>query len=52
MDNNHKCLLSIIISSVGSFDTEDWNDAVNSALITGINYNSLYIHIENRCFKL
>jgi len=21
-------------------------------LITGINYTSLYIHIENRCFKL
>jgi len=37
---------------IGSFDTEDWNDAVNSALITGINYNLLYIPIENRCFKL
>jgi len=39
--------------SVGSCDTEDWsNYAVNSALITGINYTSLYIHIENSCFKL
>jgi len=40
----------IIIISVGSCDTED--DAVNSALVTGINYTSLYIHIENHCFKL
>jgi len=33
-----------IIISVGSYDTEDWsNDAVNSALITGKNYTSLYI---------
>jgi len=40
----------IITISVGSCDTEDWsNDAVNSALI---NYTSLYIHIENCCFKL
>jgi len=43
----------IIIISVGSCDTEDWsNEAENSALITGINYTLLYIHIENRCFKL
>jgi len=43
----------IIMISVGSCDTEDWsNDAVNSALVTGINYNLLYIHIENRHFKL
>jgi len=36
----------IIIISVGSSDTEDWsNDTVNSDLITGINYTSLYIHI-------
>jgi len=42
----------IIIISVGSCDTEDCNDAVNSALITGINYTSLYIQIENHCFKL
>jgi len=43
----------IIIISVGSCDTEDCrNDVVNSALITGINYTSLYIDIENRCFKL
>jgi len=41
----------IIIIFVGSCDTEDWsNDAVNSASI--INYTSIYIHIENRCFKL
>jgi len=34
--------------SEGSCDTEDWsNDAENSALITGINYALLYIHIEN-----
>jgi len=39
--------------SEGSCDTEDWsNDAENSALITGINYILLYIHIENSCFKL
>jgi len=25
---------------------------INSALITGINYTFLYIHIENICFKL
>jgi len=31
----------IIIISVGSCDTKDWsNDAVTSALITGINYTS------------
>jgi len=28
------------------------NDAENSASITGINYTSLYIHIENSYFKL
>jgi len=34
--------------SEGSCDTEDWsNDAENSALITGINYILIYIHIEN-----
>jgi len=38
----------IRVISVGSCDTEDWsNDAVNSGMITGINYTSLYIHIEN-----
>jgi len=43
----------ILIISVGSCDTEDWSsDAENLALITGINYTSLYIHIENHCFKL
>jgi len=43
----------IKIISVGSCDTEDEsNDAVNSALITLINYTSLYIHIENPCFEL
>ena len=37
----------------GSCDTEDWsNDAENSALITGINYTLLDIHIENSSFKL
>jgi len=39
--------------SEGSCDTEDWsNDAENPALITGINYTLLYIHIENSYFKL
>ena len=39
--------------SEGSCDTEDWsNDAENSALITGINYTLLYIHIENSYFTL
>ena len=39
--------------SEGSCDTEDWsNDAENSALITGINYTLLYIHIENSWFTL
>jgi len=34
--------------SEGSCDTKDWsNDAEHSALITGINYTLLYIHIEN-----
>jgi len=42
----------ILIISVGSCDTDWSNDAVNSALITGINYTSLYIHIENHCLKL
>ncbi len=33
--------------SEGSCDSEDWsNDAENSALITEINYNSKYFHIE------
>jgi len=36
-----------------SCDTQDWsNDTENSALITGINYILLYIHIENCYFKL
>jgi len=39
----------IRVISGGSCDTEDWS---NDALITGINYTSLYIHIENHCFKL
>ncbi len=39
--------------SEGSCDTEDWsNDAENSVLITGINYSSTDIHIENIYFKL
>jgi len=39
--------------SIGSCDPENWsNDVENSDVITGINYTSLYIHIENRCFKL
>jgi len=43
----------IIIISVGSCDTEDWsNDAVNSALITGINYILKTIKIANSYFKL
>ncbi len=38
--------------SEGSCDTEDWsNDAVNSALITGINYSLKYIQIESSYFK-
>jgi len=42
----------IIVISVGSCHTKDLsNDAVNSDLITGINYTSLYIHID-LCFKL
>jgi len=36
----------IIMISEGSCDTE------NSALITGLNYISQNIHIENSCFKL
>ncbi len=33
--------------------TEDWgNDAENSALITGINFMLIYIHIEICYFKL
>ena len=43
----------IRVISEGSCDTEDWsNDAENSALITGIYYALLYIHIENSYFKL
>ncbi len=37
--------------SEGSRDTEDCNDAENSALITGINYILKYIQIESSCFK-
>jgi len=43
----------IRVISGGSCDSEDWsNDAGNPALITGINYTLLYIHIENSRFKL
>ncbi len=36
-----------------SCDTEDWrNDAENTDLITGINYNWQYINTENSYFKL
>ncbi len=35
----------------GSCDTEDCNDAENSALITGINYILKYIQIESSYFK-
>ncbi len=39
--------------SEGSCDTEDWsNDAENTALITGINYILLYIHIEKIVEKI
>jgi len=39
--------------SEGSCDTEDWsNNDENSALIKGINYNLLFIHIESCYFKL
>jgi len=37
------------VISEGSCDTEDWS---NDALITGINYTLLYIHIENTWFTL
>ncbi len=37
--------------SEGSRDTEDWNNAENSALITEINYILKYIQIENTYFK-
>jgi len=40
------------VISEGSCDTEDWsNDVEHSALITGINYTLLYIHIENSYLK-
>ncbi len=35
-----------------SCDTEDCNDAVKSALVTGINYILEYIKIESTYFKL
>ncbi len=39
--------------SEGSCDTEYWsNDAENTALITGINYILLYIHIEKIVEKI
>ncbi len=38
--------------SKGSCDTEDWNNAENSALITGLNDILKYIQIENSYFKL
>ncbi len=32
--------------------SEDWsNDAVNTAVVTEINYSLTHIHIENSCFK-
>ncbi len=37
--------------SEGSCDTEDCNDAENSALITGINDILKYIQIKNSYFK-
>jgi len=55
IDNNHKYLLStnhIRVISEGSCDTEDWTDAENSALITGINYILTYFDIENNFLKL
>ncbi len=42
----------IRVISEESCDTEDCNDAENSALITGINYILKYIKIENIYFKL
>jgi len=43
----------IRVISEGSCDTEDWsNDPEKTALITGINYTLLYIHLENTCFRL
>ncbi len=52
IDNNQKCFLSIKSAYYYDFwrscDTEDWsNDDENTALITGINYILIYIHIEN-----
>jgi len=45
--NHHRVI------SEGSCDTVDWsNDAENAALIAGINYTLLYIHIEKGYFKL
>jgi len=35
----------------GSCDTEDWSNAENTALITGINYTLLYIHIESNSWN-
>jgi len=40
------------VISEGSCDTEDWSNAENSALITGINYILKHIHIENSYFRL
>jgi len=34
------------VISVGSCDIEDWSNDENSALITEINYTSLYIHLK------
>jgi len=57
LDESHKVMYLIIINiswasdphirviSGGSCDAEDWSN--DAALITGINYTSLYIHIEN-----
>ncbi len=57
IDNNQKCFLRSKSAYYYDFwrscDTEDWsNDAENTALITGINYILIDIHIENIIFKL
>ncbi len=57
IDNNQKCFLSSKSAYYYDFwrscDTEDCsNDAENTALITEINYNLAYIHIENTFIKL
>ncbi len=37
--------------SEGSRDTEDWINAENLTLITGINYILKYIQVKSRYFK-